>query len=79
MEMPELKLLPEVGITWIDINDSNPDIITRERVYLVYSNSAGTDFAYWNKRSGKFLSESMGIAYDLPITHWAALPDGPNT
>jgi hypothetical protein len=58
MEMPELKLLPEVGI---------------------YSNSAGTDFACWNKRSGKFLSESMGMAYDLPITHWANLPDGPNT
>ena len=79
MEMPELKLLPEVSVTWVDINESKPDIITNERIYLVYSHSAGTDFACWNKRSGKFLSESMGMAYDTPITHWADLPDGPDT
>ena len=77
MEMPELKLLPTTGITWIPVGDMLPDIITNERMLLVYTPVNGTSVAFWNKRSGKFLDESMGFEFKH-ITHWAYFPDGPD-
>ena len=60
---------------WVSASNKLPDIITSERHLLVFC--CGDVFpAFWNKKSNKFLDESMGMGL-VGVTHWAEFPAPP--
>ncbi len=63
---------------WISVNDKLPDIINNERHLLVADCCGNVYDAFWNKRSGKFLGESLGMGL-TGITHWADFPSAPKS
>ena len=67
-----------MNFQWIDVNEKLPEIITRERHMLVVLYGDDVTDAFWNLRSNKFLSESMGMELS-GVTHWAEFPVAPAT
>ncbi len=65
-------------ITWIPVTDSLPTAFTTVLVHIPKTTFEPVWFGYYDTETGFWL-DNDGSRFRFPVTHWASLPEPPNS